>query len=110
MVRESMKRAARALGARVDYVAGLEQTAAGDLHAHMVSYTGQVGEGRNDIRALWAGWWSIGGYCKLEPPRDNMAVSAYVCKYLVKPGSELIFSPQLHLERGPELRRMHLDC
>lgn len=108
MVREAMKRAGRALGARVDYVAGIEPHSSGDLHAHILAYTGQVGGGRNDIRALWSGWWSVGGFCKVEPPRDNMAVSEYASKYLVKPRSEIIFSPQLHLPRGPELRRMDL--
>jgi hypothetical protein len=39
-----------------------------------------------------------------------MAVSDYASKYLCKPVAELIFSPQLHLSKGPELRRFDLGC
>jgi hypothetical protein len=99
MVQGAMRSAAGLLGARVDYVAALEPHRTGDLHAHCLVYTGQSGEVRSDIYALWKGWYSKYGYCKFEPPRDNMAVSEYAAKYLSKPGGELIFSPKLHLLR-----------
>jgi hypothetical protein len=106
MIQEAMRAAGRLLRARVDYVAGIERHKSGDPHAHCLVYTGQVGEeGRDDIRALHAGWFSLGGFCKFEPPRDNMAVSEYAAKYVCKPGCELLFSPKLHLPAAPEFER-----
>lgn len=106
MVEQAMREAGRLLRRRLDWVAAIEPHKSGDLHAHLLVYTGQVGEGRDDFRALWAGWYSLAGYCKFSAPRDNMAVSEYASKYVCKPEGELIFSSKLHLPAGPELRRL----
>jgi hypothetical protein len=106
MIQAAMRDAGQLLRARVDYVAGIEPHKSGDPHAHCLVYTGQVGEeGRDDIRALHEGWFSLGGYCLFEPPRDNMAVSEYAAKYVCKREAALLFSPKLHLPAGPEFAR-----
>jgi hypothetical protein len=105
MVEQAMQGAEKLLRRHLDWVVGIEPHKSGDLHAHCVVYTGQVGEGRNDIRALHAGWFTRAGYCKLSEPRDNVACSVYTSKYVCKPGGELILSSRLHLPAGPLVRR-----
>jgi hypothetical protein len=90
----------------VDWAACLEEFKDGNLHAHCLVYSGQLGEGRNDIRALHKPWFSLAGYCLLEEPRDNMAVSVYIAKYLCKASGELLFSRKLHLPPEPEFSRL----
>jgi hypothetical protein len=106
MVESAMKQASRLLGRRVDWVGDIEPHKNLELHSHVLVYTGQVGEGRNDIRALHDGWFCRGGYCRFEEPRDRMAVTLYIAKYLCKPVGELLFSPKLHLPPEPEFGRL----
>jgi hypothetical protein len=100
MVEQAMAAASRVLRRRLDWVAAIEPHKSGDLHAHTLVYTGQVGENRNDIRALHKGWFCLAGGCDFSEPRDNMAVSDYTAKYMCKPMGELIFSSKLHLPAG----------
>jgi hypothetical protein len=109
MIETAMQAASRKLKRRVDWAACLEEFKTGNLHAHCLMYSGQLGEGRNDITALHKPWFSLAGYCKLEAPRDNMAVSVYIAKYLCKPKGELLFSRKLHLRAEPEFSRLSVN-
>jgi hypothetical protein len=106
MVEQAMAAASRVLRRRLDWVAAIEPHKSGDLHAHTLVYTGQVGENRNDIRALHKGWFCLAGGCDFSEPRDNMAVSDYTAKYMCKPMGELIFSRKLHLTPEPQFSRL----
>jgi hypothetical protein len=106
MIETAMQAASRRLGRRVDWAACLEEFKDGNLHAHLLAYSGQLGEGRNDISAIHKPWFSLAGYCKLEAPRDNLAVSVYIAKYLCKAKGELLFSRKLHLPAEPEVSRL----
>lgn len=88
--------AERALGRRIEYVAGLESQRNGWPHFHpLLSLEGGLQGG--DVVALGSLWYDANGYGRLEAPRSVEDVTGYCAKYLLKDLAvgDLLISPRL---------------
>lgn len=75
----------------VVWVLGVEPHESGRLHAHaLIKFPSCFGEVRRAHGQEL--WWDWHGMAKIVPPRSQEGVSAYVGKYVAKPGSDLVFS------------------
>jgi hypothetical protein len=75
----------------VVYVLGVEPHESGRLHAHALL---RFPECFGDVLLLdgWKLWFEWHGLARLERPQCQAAVTEYTCKYVTKPGADLVLS------------------
>ncbi len=69
---------------------------------HFHALIGGVGNLRRD--EAWRRWFEANGQGRVDPIKHPGEVAAYVAKYVLKAGGELVFSPNADLMMKPEYR------